>query len=325
MDHFILTCKNDFQLDSDPALNPRINLEFNLFSGGGFFQRIDLSAGSGLFSSINDNVFSAEERYNIDKFKPNRSWTSIIGTKFDFPDSVSLNVEGYFKYIFDRMYVPMETLIGEYSILPQFDGEGKAWGLDVMLQKKQSRYLDGWIAYSFNWVNYRDPQGSSSGGGISGGNRGDDWYFPSFHRYHTLNVILNVKPVQKMNLYFRVGLASGEMISERSEEGPQSKPVYRYDDGIFIEKYYWDSYYTPSKRSTPSFNVDVKFSLFGGNTNGRTQFELYFAIENVFGLLYSAQGNTSFNQYTGELDEGAFAASYDMPIPIPSFGLRISY
>jgi len=325
VDHFILSGKNNFQLNSDPALNPRLNLEFNLFNGSGFFNKIDLSAGTGLFSSVNDNVFSAEERYNIDKFKPNRSWTSIAGVKFEFPDSISLNIEGYYKYVFDRMYIPMETVIGEYNILPQFDGEGKVWGLDVMLQRKQSRYWDGWIAYSFNWVNYRDPQGSFSGGGISGGNRGDDWYFPSFHRYHTLNVILNVKPVQKMNIYLRIGLASGEIISERSEAGPQIKPVYRYSEGIFIEKYYWDSYYNPDNRSSPSFNVDLKLSLFGSNKKGRTKYEVYFAIENVFGLLYSAQGNTSFNQYTGELDKGAFAASYDMPIPIPSFGLRISY
>jgi len=324
VDYFLLTGENDFRLDSDPALNPRLNLEFNLYNGTGFFNKIDLSAGTGLFSSINDNISSAEERFNIEKIKPNRSWTSIIGIKLGLPESVSLNIEGYYKYVFNRMYIPLEEN-EEVTPLPKFDGEGKVWGLDVMLQRTQSRYFDGWISYSFNWVKYRDPQGVAGGSGISGGNRGDIWYFPSFHRFNTLNLILNVKPVQKMNLYFRLGLASGVPLAKRDENGPQSYPVYLIDQNMFIEKYYWNSYYDESNRTTPSFNVDVKFSLFGGNKNGKTRYELYFAIENVFGLLYSAQGNQSFNQYTGELDDGAFSANFDMPIPIPSFGLRISY
>ncbi|MCL2210308.1 MAG: hypothetical protein FWB95_00105 [Treponema sp.] len=324
VDYFLLTGENDFRLDSDPALNPRLNLEFNLYNGTGFFNKIDLSAGTGLFSSINDNVSSAEERFNIEKIKPNRSWTSIIGIKFGLPESISLNIEGYYKYIFDRMYIPLEEN-EEITPLPKFDGEGQIWGLDVMLQKTQSRYWDGWIAYSFNWVKYRDPQGVAGGSSISGGNRGDIWYFPSFHRFHTLNFILNVKPVQKMNLYFRLGLASGVPLAKRDEKGPQSYPVYLVDQNIFIEKYYWNSYYDESNRTTPSFNVDFKFSLFGGYKKGKTRYEMYFAIENVLGLLYSAQGNTSFNQYTGELDEGSFSATFDLPTPIPSFGFRISY
>jgi len=330
LDHFLLIGENDFRLDSDPVINPRLNLEFNILNNVGIFQKIDLSLGTGLFSSINNNVFFAEKGYNIKKIKPNRSWTSILGIKFDFQESISLNIEGYFKYIFDRMYIVLETNINGYDIMPKFDGEGMVGGIDVMLQKIQSRYWDGWLSYSFSWAKYRDPHGRTNGEGRSGGDRGDDWYFPSFHRFHTLNLVFNVKPIPSMNIYFRLGVASGVMLAKRSKDGPINYPVFLYNededkDNIFIEKYYWGSSYDETNRTTPSLNLDIKFSIFGSRKNGRTRYELYFAVENVLGLVYTAKGNTSFNQYTGELEKGTFAATYDIPIPIPSFGFKMSY
>jgi hypothetical protein len=71
--------------------------------------------------------------------------------------------------------------------------------------------------------------------------------------------------------------------------------------------------------------MDIKFSIFGGNRTGKTRYELYVAVENVLALLYTAQGNTSFNSYTGQVDTGSNSATFDIPIPIPSFGFKISY
>ena len=325
IDHFILTGKNNFSINSDIVFNPRFNLEFNLLNGTGFFKKIDLCLGTGLFSSINDSVFSAEERYNIDKIKPNRSWTSIVGFNFELPKSIKLSIEGYYKYVYDRMYVLLANEQDGYDIQPKFDGEGIVWGIDVMLQKMQSRFWDGWISYSFSWAKYREPYGILGARGIGGGIRGPDWYFPSFHRFHTINFIFNYKPVQNMNIYMRLGVASGVPLLRRSEEGPKSYPVYRLNDGKFIEKYVWENYLDENYRTTPSVTMDLKFSIFGGNSSGKTRWELYLAVENVLGLLYTAQGNTTFNQYTGEIDEGSFSASFDMPIPIPSFGFKMSY
>jgi len=324
LDHFILF-GDGFTLQSDPVLNPRINLDFNILRNKGFLTSLDISAGTGLFSSINSSIFDAEEKYNIDYIKPNRSWTSVLGIRFEFPESIILNVEGYYKQVFDRMYI--KTIIpvsdsGDISpqIIPQFDGEGMVWGIDVMLQKTQSRFWDGWLSYSFNWAKYHDP----------GGNRGDDWYFPSYHRFHNLNLIINIKPTPRINIYLRFGVASGVPLSRREGDGPVSYPVLIYDgengeNSYFIEKFYWSSYYDESNRTTPSLPMDFKFSFFGGKKNGKTRFEVYFAIENILGLLYTSQGNTRFNEYTGEIDNGDFSATYDIPIPIPSFGIKISY
>ncbi|MCL2175234.1 MAG: TonB-dependent receptor plug domain-containing protein [Treponema sp.] len=327
VDHFLLTGADDFRMDSIPVFNPRLNMQFNALNGEGFFRKIDLTLGTGLFSSVNSNVFFSNKDYAVDKIKPNRSVTSVLGIKFDFPASVSLNIEGYFKYVFDRMYILTEVDMVNMTSkdVPKFDGEGMVWGLDVMLQRMQSRFLDGWISYSYSWTKYRDPHGRTDGEGKSGGENGDDWYFPSFHRFHTLNLILNYKPIQTMNLYLRLGFSSGVPLKVRSNDGPISYPVYLFSDDIFIEKYYWDSFHDGKNRTTPSVKMDIKFSIFGGNKKGKSKYEIYVAVENVLGLLYSAQGNQSFNQYTGELEDGMFSASFDIPIPIPSFGFKYSY
>jgi len=328
LDHFVLFGEG-FTAKSDPVINPRLNIDFNIFKNLGPFVSFDLSAATGLFSSVNSNVFSAEEKYNIDYMKPNRSWTSVLGVRFEFPESLSLNIEGYYKYVFDRMYIPVG--LGEnIDVDPKLDGEGKIWGIDIMLHKVQSRFWDGWLSYSYNWTKYRDPGGRYGVLGFDGGNRGDDWYFPSFHRFHNLNLILNIKPVPFINIYIRFGLASGVQLSRREGDGPVSYPVLIYDrdnpdDSYFIEKYRWPSVRDENNRTTPSLPMDVKFSIFGTNPNGKTRYEVYVAIENVLSLLYSAEGNTSFNQYTGEIDTGSTSASYEIPIPIPSFGFKISY
>jgi hypothetical protein len=329
IDYFVLIGKG-FTLQSEPVINPRINLDYNIVKNLPYLHSLDISAGTGLFSSINNNVFAAEEKYDTSSMKPNRSWTSVFGIKFEFPQSINANIEFYYKYIFDRMYVPLYIGLDDLEIKPCFDGEGRVWGIDLMLQKITSRYWDGWLSYSYNWVNYRDPQGRYYGRGLSGGNKGDDWYFPWYHRYHNLNLVFNVRPAPNMNIYTRFGLASGVQLLKRIGQNPVSEPVLVYnrdnpEKSYFIEKYYWPSVNDESNRTTPSLQMDIKFSIMGGNKSGKSRWELYVALENVLGLVYTSQGNTSFNQYTGEVDTGSDSANYEMPIPIPSFGFKLSY
>ena len=328
-DHYYLLGKG-LSLSSVPALSPRLNMDFNVFKGSGFVQSLDISAGTGLFSSMNNNVFIAEDKYNISVIKPNRSWASVLGSRLEFSGGLILNIEGYYKYIYDRMYVPISAGLESIDVRPQFNGEGNVWGIDLMLQKLQSRWWDGWLSYSFSWAKYRDPDSGNADRGISGGTRGDDWYFPGYHRFHNLNLVLNFKPAPRVNIYIRFGLASGVQLSKRTTSQPYSYPVYMYDpdnaeNNKFIEMYYWPSTRDENNRTTPSLPLDIKVSIFGNNNSGKTRYEIYLAVENVLALLYTSQGNTSFNRYTGEVDTGSNSASYGIPIPIPSFGFKYSY
>ncbi|MDR2482648.1 MAG: TonB-dependent receptor plug domain-containing protein [Treponema sp.] len=323
LDHFFLR-GDGFSIPTAPVLNPRISADLNVLKDRGVFQSLDLSAGTGLFSSMNSMVTLAEERFDIPEGKPNRSWTSVLGGRLEFPDGLSLNVEGYYKYVFDRAYFPVETGIGEMKPLPRFDGEGRVWGVDLMLQKVQSRYWDGWLSYSLSWAKYRDPYGGDSSMGYSGGNRGDGWYFPSYHRFHNLNLVFNFRPVRRINIYVRFGLASGTQLSRIT--GPiTSYPVYVLEQELFMEKFRRASVRDENNRTTPALPLDIKVSLLGKSKAGKVQYELYAAIEDTLALVYRVQGNTRFNSYTGKEDTSSNGASYGLPIPVPSFGFRVSY
>jgi hypothetical protein len=318
VDHYYLL-GDGFSLSTKPALNPRLNMDFNLFKNLWIIESLDLSAGTGLFSTMDNTVFMAEKRYNIEEVKPNRSWTNVIGTRITLPEGMILNIEGYYKYIFDRFYLPIEIGIANgVNPNPQFNGEGNVWGIDLMLQKMQSRYLDGWISYSYSWARYRDPAGE----------RGDEWYFPGFHRFHNLNLIVNVKPAPQFNIYTRFGFASGTQIARRVASGPTTYPALMFDDSgnlNFAQRYEWPSERDENNRATPTLTLDLKFSYFGKNSTGKLRYELYFALENLLSLVYVEQGNTRFNSYTGEVETGSDAANYGIPIPIPSFGFKLSY
>jgi hypothetical protein len=323
LDHFYLLGEG-FSVSTTPVLNPRLNLDFNVFKNRGFVESFDFSVGTGLFSSINDMVALADERYDLEGAKPGRSWTSVLGTNIAFPGGLSLNIEGYYKYIFDRAYVPIAVDSSGMQPMPYLDGEGRIWGIDLMLQKLQSRYWDGWLSYSFNWAKYRDPHGADTGLSFSGGNRDDDWYFPSYHRFHNLNLVLNIKPIPRINIYTRFGIASGTQLAKII--GPiTSYPVYVLGENMFIEKYQRATVADENNRTTPSFPLDLKFSILGDNEAGKSRYEVYVALENALALLYTAQGNTTFNTYTGKEDTGSDSASYELPIPIPSFGFKLNY
>jgi hypothetical protein len=329
IDHFVLA-GDGFTAQSAPALNPRLNVDYNIYKSGGFFQSIDITTGTGLFSSVNSALFSAEEKFMTGVIKPNRSWTSILGLAFEFPQELSFNIEGYYKYVFDRTYIPVGIGLDELNIEPQYDGEGRVWGIDMMLQKSESGFIDGWLVYSYNWAKYRDPAGRFGTMGISGGNKGDDWYFAGYHRFHNLNLILNVKPWVFLNIYFRFGLASGVQLSRRITDAPLSYPVLMYDrdnpvNSYFIEKYYWPSVPDESNRTTPAMPFDIKITYLGKTKKRKANYEIYLAVENILSLLYTSQGNTRFNSYTGQIDTGSNSANYGIPIPIPSFGFKMSY
>ena len=329
VDHYYLL-GTGFALQSKPVLNPRLNIDFNVFNNLRFFDSFDISAGTGLFNSMSNNIFIAEEKYNISELKPNRSWTSVLGLNLKLGGAFSINAEGYYKQIFDRLYIPITLSADSFDVRPQFNGKGRAWGIDIMLQKMQSRFWDGWLSYSYNWTKYKDPDSGISDMGILGGIYGNDWYFPSYHRFHNLNLILNIKPVPRINIYARFGFASGLQMAKRVTASPVSFPMYVYDssnpsNNYLIEIFRWPSVRDENNRSTPSLPLDIKFSIYGANNAGKTRYEVYAAVENILALVYSSQANTSYNQYTGREETGSMSASYEIPIPIPSFGFKISY
>ena len=153
LDH-LLYMGSDQTIQTAPAINPRLNVDFTALKDKGIISALTLTAGTGLFSSMPDSLFSIKRDNKIADFelKQNRSVTSVAGAKIDFLGGVSLTLEGYYKYVFDRAYQWMDversgSAGGEARSTFKFDGVGHVWGIDVMLQRRESRWIDGWIAY----------------------------------------------------------------------------------------------------------------------------------------------------------------------------------
>ena len=264
------------------------------------------------------------------EIKFNRSWTSVIGLKLDMAKKYSFNIEGYYKKIFDRAYITADTVSGD-SIVPSFafDGIGNVWGFDFQLQKLESRYWDGWISYSFNWARYRDPSGGGEGvnmGSVDG--IGDQWYWPSFHRFHNCNIVLNFKPLQWFNIATRFGFASGQPRNKVSDKIDPYPVLVLDENGVpeIIQKYKRDSWYDENERSSWSLPLDIKLSFFFKDKKGRVNTEIYLAAENLLSLVYKPQGNKRFNEYTGKEDTAGIGTSgFDLPVPMVSFGFKWKY
>jgi hypothetical protein len=244
----------------------------------------------------------------------------------EFQEGYLFNLEGYYKYVFDRThaYIGTDYNTGMASPSFRFDGKGHIWGFDLMLQKKGTGYFDGWVSYSFNVARYRGTDALSTTDLVTG-SREDIWYYPYFHRFHVLNLILNVKPVANINIGVRFGFASGRPIG-KPDGKPRSYPVEIADEGgRIIEKWRRSYRYDDHSRTTWSFPLDVKISFLRFKPGGKSRMETYFAIENLLALVVPVKGNTMYNEYTGEEITGGFAASYDIPIPVLSFGYKWSY
>ena len=330
MDHHYYS-GDSINLNTVPVFNPRLNLDYNVFRNRGIVASFDLTAGTGLFSSMN-NAYIAFDPDNAQisdyDLKPNRSWTSVIGAKMDFKGGWSFNIEGYFKYVFDRIYtlLLMETGKAASPVL-RSDGNGLVWGFDFMLQKFESRYFDGWLSYTFTYARYHEPKTNSSD--FSSLEDSTRWYYPYFHRFHNANLVMNFKPLKNFNIYVRLGLASGRPMSKVGDISEYYVVLIDENNNLItppvIKKYKRESRYDDNTRTTWSIPLDLKISYKIFNPRNKVLTEMYLAAENLASLFYVAQANTSFNSYTGTEDTGSDSANYEMPVPMISVGFKWSF
>jgi hypothetical protein len=327
LDHLYFAGRG-FSASGRPAFSPRLNLDFVVLKNSGPFETLSLTAGTGLFSSAN-NVLSTLRGDDINgnfTLKPNRAFTSLGGVKAEFAGGLSLGIEGYYKRVFDRTYV--FTDINAARRYFHFDGEGRIWGFDMLLKKALGRYVDGWISYSFNSALYREPAvpGDTNSFYSVANAVSNEWYYPSFHRFHVLNLILNIRPKEKFAITTRFGFASGVPLSIVAVgKQPYSVDVLDEQGNYVIQKWKRITARDKGNRVSVSIPMDIKFSVFKFKPDGKARQEFYVAIENVLSLVHTPKGNTTFNPYTGEDNRGSLDAFYDIPIPIPSFGFKWSY
>jgi hypothetical protein len=214
-----------------------------------------------------------------------------------------------------------------------YNGNGIVLGFDLMLQKLESRYWDGWLSYTFTHARYHEPERPSRG--KVGEIEDSGWYYPYFHRFHNLNLVLNFKPFKNFSIYTRLGLASGRPKPVVGEIHPYdvivltdtAEPYIDPNSGLplVIKKYKRESGYSDDSRTTWSIPLDLKLSYSIFKPQNKVLTEMYIAAENLASIVYVAQSNSRFNQYTGTEDTGSDSANYEMPVPMVSVGVKWSF
>jgi hypothetical protein len=293
LDHFSFLGQ-DFAVQTTPVLNPRLNLDYRLLKDK--WGSLTLTAGTGLFSSINDFVPYIEKNTAPSNFAlhPNRSWTNLLGAEAEFAAGFSFTFEAYHKEVFDRTYAIDYTAGAMDELRYYFDGVGRIFGFDLIVQKAEGLHWDGWLSYSFTWTKYKEPGPMFN----SDSRWRSNWYYPDFQRFHYLNLVLNIKPSEKFKMNFRFGFASGK--PEGTEKGSSVQTT---------------------ERTGFSWPIDMKFSWYPVK-RGKVKTEIYLGVENFQSLFYTPQWVAQTQGYTGEEDASEYKPVYEMPVPMVSFGFK---
>jgi hypothetical protein len=327
-EHFYLwNNEEDYTLNTLPVATPRFNISWVPLRDRGVLDRLTISFGTGLFCQFPLESTAAEKKYGIDDFEvgPNQTLFGVLGAELLLDEGWKFQLEGYGKYSFNRLYVTNSDPAGsDAGWVVGTDGIGYTAGFDLMVQKKFGRKFDGYLTYSFVWSRYMNPTAAEFDGQMAmvpEWSPLDEWYYPSFHRFHNLNLILNFRPVDGLTITVKGALATGAPKASVGEI--TSYPVDM--GGTTIERYGRTTSYSDSLRNDISIPVDVRISYASYFRGTKIRWEYYVGAEDVFTNLYAPRTNKSFDPYTGEYLENGDQADFSIGMPMISFGFKISY
>ncbi|HNY17254.1 MAG TPA: TonB-dependent receptor plug domain-containing protein [Treponemataceae bacterium] len=322
-EHYYLW-NNNFDINTKPVVNPRLSVQWKPVRDTKVFNSITLSAGTGFFSQLPMQVIAASQDLNIDDFEisPNRAWFQVIGSEFAFQNDWTFKIEGYYKRYFNRLYLVEDERTETDEFTVKSNGIGNVYGFDLMLQKKNGRKFDGYLSYSFVYAKYKNPFDPQYDGQLTtDGELLDRWFYPSFHRFHSLNLILNWKPQTGMILTVKSSVATGK---PKRKAGEVVAYAATLPDGTVVERYARHDTYDDSLRTSLSCPVDLRFALSGFYPNSKLKWEYYIGAEDIFVNLYRPKANSDFDAFTGDEIQDSDSADFNIGMPLISAGYKIS-
>ncbi|MDA3956558.1 TonB-dependent receptor [Oceanispirochaeta sp.] len=314
----------DFTMHARPLINPRGSVTYNLLKDSKHLDAVNLTIGSGLFSSMPLEAELSEKKYGIADWEmsPDRALFNLAGIEVHWNDKWKFKFETYYKYYLNRMVLSSDDATGDSLIHYNTDGKGHTAGFDFMVQKKIARKWDGYISYSFIWARFYNPSntGTESETLLTSNEPLDQWYYPYYHRFHNLNMVINWRFQPGWTFSVIGQLATG---APRDKVGDVTVYPVEYE-GQVIEQYGRASSYSDSLRDGVSAPVDIRLSYAHYPENSRVQWEWYIAVEDILTQIYKPSTNSDYNEITGE-ENSDTSADFDIGIPLPSFGLKVSY
>ena len=203
------------------------------------------------------------------------------------------------------------------------DGIGYSYGFDIMLQKKAGKFFDGYLSYSFINAKFKNPTEPDYPNQVtSRGEPLNEWYYPEFHRFHTLNLVANFHPTSKWDILVKGTLASGTPMREKGD-------IFCYpvimEDGTVVQRYSQNSFYSNTLRTQISCPVDIRVAYKFQTWGGKLKWELYGGAQDIFVNLYSPKAGTTFDSYTGETSDVPATAGFNIGMPLINIGFKLSF
>ena len=324
VDHFFITNqKEDLFLNSKPAFSPRGTIRYTPLRNEGILDRLSFSGGVGLFSTVPIEVFLATKDTKLDNCEMNKAVFSVLGTELQFAEDWSFKLEGYYRYYYSRLYM-LEKYNGDKSGLEfKNDGVGYSYGFDLMLQKKTGKFFDGYITYSFINAKFKNPTEPDYENQVTmRGEPLNQWYYPDYHRFHTLNLIANFHPTSHWDFLLKGTFASG---TPMREEGDVFCYPVMLENGTVMQRYSRSTHYSDTLRTQISCPVDVRIAYKFSTMRDKLNWELYLGAQDIFINLYQPKGGTTFDEYTGEMSDVPATAGFSIGMPLINIGFKLSF
>lgn len=322
--------KENYTLNMVPQICPRASVTFTPWREIGNIKRASITTGTGLFVSTPRETMLISDECGVKDYdlKPNSALLAVLGGDVELENDWKFKLEGYYKHYLSRMYMytvsDASTGYSQEELMTKSNGKGRVFGIDAMVEKNVGKSWDGYLSYSFVYTRFKNPAGILPGQEVSamGGDVMDEWFFPAYHRFNTLNLVSNWHFGKGWTLTLKGTLATG---TPKEKTGDVTCYAATMSDGTVVQRYTRSSFYSDVLRNQISCPVDVRISKEWLSHNGKAKWEFYFAVQDIFVNLYSPKGEKSYNSYTGEMSEMAESVDFNIGVPLPSVGVKVRF
>ena len=111
---------------------------------------VTVKAATGLFTQP-PQPFQIDPRFGNPKLEPQRSWQTSAGVELALPEQVEVESQLFYTYMYQMprtQNVLREDMGREVFVA---DGEGRAYGWELLVRRKVEDGLYGWLSYTLAW------------------------------------------------------------------------------------------------------------------------------------------------------------------------------
>ncbi len=322
-----------YSINTMPTPGPRALLRY-MPEAPRLAPTVTWTLGTGLFSKFPfDSSFLSEDN-DVDDFEigSEKNLMGVLGWQGIWDNGVRFQIEGYYKYVFDRFYVN-QAIVSETDTSVEYeqriyrDGIGHVGGFDFLLDRRTSRNWDGMLSYSFVYARYRNPEDDDAEPLFDSDPRGR-WYYPSFHRFHSVNLIVNYRPTTWMTVTTKLTFATGAPTPRFGDAQMIAATIVNEDGSQTIAEMYTRSEsYSDGSRDAWVLPLDVRVAFHWYREGSRRYNEVYLGVQDALSPILARygpdNGEVDTDRYTGE--DSTEASQQGVDFPIISIGFRLSF